>query len=195
MPGVSNRWRRRAQLYEAPNSRWIAEFVGDINIIEGEVESRDAGRVTVATRDAGHDRWPPQPRAAADEDHVCVAIRPEKVRLSRRGPASDAVHAHADQPAGRRRSPTSAISAVMTSYRSGSTAGALLRASMANTRAARRRRLRRERSAWWRGSRRTIAWCWSNERAPHLRASGALARRSRLICGCCCSSWCRSASC
>ena len=26
------------QLYEAPNSRWIAEFVGGINIIDGEVE-------------------------------------------------------------------------------------------------------------------------------------------------------------
>ena len=28
------------QLYEAPNSRWIAEFVGDINMIEGQIESR-----------------------------------------------------------------------------------------------------------------------------------------------------------
>ena len=26
------------ELYEAPNSRWIAEFVGDINMFEGEVE-------------------------------------------------------------------------------------------------------------------------------------------------------------
>ena len=41
------------QLYEAPNSRWIAEFVGGINIIDGKVESRDAGRVTIATRAAG----------------------------------------------------------------------------------------------------------------------------------------------
>ncbi len=37
------------QLYEAPNSRWVAEFVGDINIIEGQIESRDAGRMTIAT--------------------------------------------------------------------------------------------------------------------------------------------------
>src|SRR5580692_1977848 len=29
------------KLYEAPNSRWIAEFVGDINIFDGEVEIRD----------------------------------------------------------------------------------------------------------------------------------------------------------
>ena len=29
------------ELYEAPASRWIAEFVGDINMFEGQVESRD----------------------------------------------------------------------------------------------------------------------------------------------------------
>src|SRR6266481_2685775 len=28
-------------------------------------------------------------------------------------------------------------------------------------------------SAWWRGSRPTIAWCWSDERPPHLYAPGA----------------------
>src|ERR1700682_3026465 len=27
-------------------------------------------------------------------------------------------------------------------------------------------------SAWWRGSRPTIAWCWSNERPPHLHPPG-----------------------
>src|SRR5437868_977859 len=31
-------------------------------------------------------------------------------------------------------------------------------------------------SAWWPGSRPTIAWCWSNERAAHFRAAGALCR-------------------
>src|SRR6201999_310486 len=32
------------QLYEAPASRWIAEFVGDINMIEGQIERTEAGR-------------------------------------------------------------------------------------------------------------------------------------------------------
>src|ERR1035437_6547867 len=31
-------------------------------------------------------------------------------------------------------------------------------------------------SAWWRGSRPTIAWCWSNERPPHLHPPGAHCR-------------------
>src|SRR5579885_3076154 len=41
------------ELYEAPNSRWIAEFVGDINLFEGEVTSCAQSRLTVTTRDAG----------------------------------------------------------------------------------------------------------------------------------------------
>src|SRR5450432_1321145 len=40
-------------LYEAPASRWIAEFVGDVNIFDGQVASHEAGRVVISTRDAG----------------------------------------------------------------------------------------------------------------------------------------------
>src|SRR6266849_5715359 len=41
------------ELYEAPASRWIAEFVGDVNLFEGQIESREAGRLAVSTRAAG----------------------------------------------------------------------------------------------------------------------------------------------
>src|SRR6202040_2095245 len=41
------------ELYEAPTSRWIAEFVGDVNLFEGQIESREAGRLAVSTRAAG----------------------------------------------------------------------------------------------------------------------------------------------
>ena len=41
------------ELYEAPASRWIAEFVGDVNMFEGQVETREANRLTISTRDAG----------------------------------------------------------------------------------------------------------------------------------------------
>src|SRR4030088_292453 len=41
------------ELYEAPQSRWIAEFVGDINLFEGQVESGEAGRLMISTKDAG----------------------------------------------------------------------------------------------------------------------------------------------
>src|SRR5260370_10691280 len=82
------------ELYEAPGSRWIAEFVGDVNLFEGQVESREAGRLMVSTKDAGTIAIA-EPRQPITKTIVCVAIRPEKVKLSRRGPGSDAVNAHA----------------------------------------------------------------------------------------------------
>ncbi|NVN88095.1 MAG: ABC transporter ATP-binding protein [Rhodopseudomonas sp.] len=118
------------QLYEAPVSRWVAEFVGDINIFEGTVEARDGGRLTIATRDAGA-IVAAAPRQPGETTRICVAIRPEKVRLSRRGPVADAVEIGA----------INRLEGVVTdvSYLGGLTGytvklddGALVRASMAN---------------------------------------------------------------
>src|SRR5207253_10001673 len=33
------------ELYEAPASRWVAEFVGDVNLFDGEVASLDGYRL------------------------------------------------------------------------------------------------------------------------------------------------------
>jgi putrescine transport system ATP-binding protein len=82
------------QLYEAPASRWVAEFVGDINIIDGDVTFRDSHRLTIATRDAGT-VFAAEPRQPIASNAICVAIRPEKIRLSRRGPAADLVNSGA----------------------------------------------------------------------------------------------------
>ncbi|MBN8983633.1 MAG: ABC transporter ATP-binding protein [Rhizobiales bacterium] len=76
------------QLYEEPRSRWIAEFVGDINIVDGRIEAREAGRLRVATQGAGL-LTALAPRDLGDAADVCVAIRPEKIRLSQRAPAEN----------------------------------------------------------------------------------------------------------
>ena len=118
-------------LYEAPRSRWIAGFVGDVNLFEGQVELREAGRVLIATGDAGTIAVA-EPRDPIANPAVSVAIRPEKVKLSRRGPAADAANSHA----------INRLEGVVTdvSYLGGLTAykvkldtGALLRSSIANT--------------------------------------------------------------
>ncbi|MDO8978645.1 MAG: ABC transporter ATP-binding protein [Afipia sp.] len=72
------------QLYEAPNSRWIAGFVGDINLIEGQVAARQSGHFTIATESAGAITASHLP--SSTKDHVCVAIRPEKIRLTQPAP-------------------------------------------------------------------------------------------------------------
>ncbi len=81
-------------LYEAPRSRWIAEFVGDVNLFDGEIQSRQQNRVVISTRDAGLlVVAEPAPRTARSA--VSIAIRPEKVKLARRGTTFEAANAHA----------------------------------------------------------------------------------------------------
>ncbi|MBR0837260.1 ABC transporter ATP-binding protein [Bradyrhizobium manausense] len=77
------------ELYEAPRSRWIAEFVGDINLFDAESKLRDGHRLVVGTRDAGT-LVVAEPRQPVGESRFSVAIRPEKIKLSRRGPVSEA---------------------------------------------------------------------------------------------------------
>jgi putrescine transport system ATP-binding protein len=76
------------QLYEAPRSRWIAEFVGDINLFDGELQLRDGHRLVIRTSETVT-LVVPEPREPTDKTRLSVAIRPEKVKLSCRGPAGE----------------------------------------------------------------------------------------------------------
>jgi putrescine transport system ATP-binding protein len=119
------------QLYEAPASRWIAEFVGDINMIEGQIENNEEHRLTITTRDAGI-IIAAEPRQPVRKTTICVAIRPEKVKLSRRGPVSDAAGAI---PMNRLEGVVLEVNYLggVTTYKVKLDTGAVLRASMANT--------------------------------------------------------------
>src|SRR3984957_945029 len=119
------------ELYEAPSSRWVAEFVGDVNIFEGQVESREASRLMISTRDAGTIAVA-EPRHPITKAIVCVAIRPEKVKLSRRGPVSDAIHAHAINRLEGIVTDVGYLGGI-TSYKVKLDSGAVIRSSMANT--------------------------------------------------------------
>jgi putrescine transport system ATP-binding protein len=119
------------ELYEAPLSRWIAEFVGDINLFDGQLESRELRRLTIATRDAGQ-IVAVEPSQYITKTVVSVAIRPEKVKLSRRGPASDPDHAHA---LNRLEGVVCDVSYLggLTVYKVKLDSGAIIRSTMANT--------------------------------------------------------------
>ena len=79
------------ELYEAPRSRWIAEFVGDINLFDAESKLHDGHRLIIGTRDAGA-LVVAEPRQPLGDVKFSVAIRPEKIKLSRRGPVNEAGH-------------------------------------------------------------------------------------------------------
>jgi putrescine transport system ATP-binding protein len=124
------------ELYEAPRSRWVAEFVGDINLFEGQIEPREssplamAPRLAIVTRDAGT-LFVAEPRQPVAKTSVCVAIRPEKVKLSSRGPVSS----DNTKALNRLEGVVTDVGYLggVTTYKVKLDSGAVLRSSMANT--------------------------------------------------------------
>jgi putrescine transport system ATP-binding protein len=74
------------QIYEHPNNRYVADFIGEVNLIEGKAGSFSEG--------AGEILWaegqPPirikTKRPVTQGQDCCFAIRPEKVRISAEQP-------------------------------------------------------------------------------------------------------------
>ncbi|MDH6266497.1 putrescine transport system ATP-binding protein [Rhizobium sp. SG_E_25_P2] len=74
-----------AEIYEAPNSRYVADFIGDINIMEGVVSANtgSASQHGVVSLSSGELKIEvEQECAAVSGANVAFAIRPEKVRIS-----------------------------------------------------------------------------------------------------------------
>ncbi|SCB61052.1 putrescine transport system ATP-binding protein [Rhizobium aethiopicum] len=80
------------EIYEAPNSRFVADFIGDVNIFDGKVTTSGNGAVEISVetgltiRTAAID-------APAIGNTVGFAIRPEKIRVTRAAPANASVNA------------------------------------------------------------------------------------------------------
>jgi putrescine transport system ATP-binding protein len=78
-----------AEIYEDPGTRWVAEFIGEVNLFEGTISGHQGGLASVdtkigrlvVTRKDGFD----------DGQSVSVAVRPEKVDIARE-PVSGALN-------------------------------------------------------------------------------------------------------
>jgi putrescine transport system ATP-binding protein len=77
------------EVYEAPGSRFVAGFVGNVNMFEGKVASRQASLATIETGNGITIRTENAGDAGAGAD-VAFAIRPEKLKVSSRRPADAA---------------------------------------------------------------------------------------------------------
>ena len=80
-----------AEIYEAPNSRYVADFIGDINMLEGKLVSKQPGVVQLDCD--GLALSVAQDCDAAVGSAVAFAIRPEKLRISLDKPAETGVNA------------------------------------------------------------------------------------------------------
>jgi putrescine transport system ATP-binding protein len=74
-----------AEIYEAPNSRFVADFIGDVNLFDGTVTSTEEGFARLETTGGIPIRMVSSETFSKDT-RVAVAIRPEKIRVSRQAP-------------------------------------------------------------------------------------------------------------
>lgn len=73
-------------VYEFPNSRSVAEFIGSINIFEGVVREDEPDHVLVDSETAGCQLYITHSAAVPVGSQVAVAVRPEKVMISKTPP-------------------------------------------------------------------------------------------------------------
>ena len=83
-----------AELYEFPNSRFVADFIGKMNLFEGRMSGLDGNQVLVEVDGLGRLALPAGEEAVASGGEVGIAVRPEKVRLEPAQPAADRVSLH-----------------------------------------------------------------------------------------------------
>jgi len=86
--GVIEQMGAPEELYENPHTTFVANFLGQSNLIEGLIKGRSADVVTVDMH--GVDVSIPAERSHADGDRGWIGIRPEKVLIGDPGEQLDA---------------------------------------------------------------------------------------------------------
>ena len=75
-----------AEVYEAPASRFVASFVGTVNLLEGSVAAREGSNLRI-TGASGAQILVENAPDHVGSGEIAFAIRPEKIRVSPRRPA------------------------------------------------------------------------------------------------------------
>jgi putrescine transport system ATP-binding protein len=75
-----------SKIYEYPSSRFTADFIGNINIFEGEVLASDSEGISVSVPKLGASLAASQPGSISKGSSVFLAVRPEKIWISREIP-------------------------------------------------------------------------------------------------------------
>ncbi len=74
------------EIYEQPNSRYTAEFIGSVNLFDGKVEEDEKDYVTIRTQGLENPIYVGHGITGYDGMKVAFAIRPEKVNISKDEP-------------------------------------------------------------------------------------------------------------
>jgi len=79
------------RIYEEPANRYVADFIGDVNLLEGAVVGRVDDLWRIACPATGDEVLVASDAMLTAGQRVAVAVRPEKIRIDRARPA-DAVN-------------------------------------------------------------------------------------------------------
>lgn len=71
------------EIYEYPQSRFVADFVGSVNFFEGRVTGDHEDHVIISSPDTKTDIFVPHGISCVEGQKVAVAVRPEKVHISK----------------------------------------------------------------------------------------------------------------
>jgi putrescine transport system ATP-binding protein len=73
-------------IYEYPNSRYVADFIGSVNLAEGRLIEDEPDHVRIDVPQFGSTVYVDHGVSSPPDAQVSVAIRPEKIHLSRERP-------------------------------------------------------------------------------------------------------------
>ena len=73
-----------SDLYEFPNSRFVADFVGSVNMFEGVLEKDEPDEAIVSVPELGAPVYLDHGVTGAKDSTVWVALRPEKIEMHKR---------------------------------------------------------------------------------------------------------------
>ncbi len=73
-------------IYEFPNSRYVADFIGSVNLFDGQLVVDEPDHCRIRCERLGIDVFVDHGVSAAPDAAVTVALRPEKIRLVRERP-------------------------------------------------------------------------------------------------------------
>ncbi|MBM4197296.1 MAG: polyamine ABC transporter ATP-binding protein [Gammaproteobacteria bacterium] len=74
------------EIYEYPTTRFVADFIGSVNMFEGRLTEDEPDYVRIESADLGGRIYVDHGISAAPDSTVWAAIRPEKIEISRERP-------------------------------------------------------------------------------------------------------------
>lgn len=77
------------EIYEYPNSRFVADFIGSVNMFEGRVTADEPEFIRLGVADLGGEIYVGHGVSCTLNQTLWYALRPEKLRMSRARPAQE----------------------------------------------------------------------------------------------------------